>query len=379
MKVHAYSIYNRKYDNWKSEVLDKWTYDDFIAHPEYKKEWISLTSLAYHEASRTLYVGIGSFNKELLWKFDRDNKRFISCGYENVGESFDSKFHRSLELDGDTLYGGIALFHDVDKQFEAKGGRIVKYDTRTGQFEFLARPWPPAYIQSIALDKKNQIIYGFGALPEIFFKYDLKTNQSRLLAHIGNGCEFSESHNPVIDRNGCVWGTYGILRAFSYRTGSDSIRLMKYDPYKDKVTFYKHGFPRTNIQGDKGKPDTSILGPDGMIYVGTDYGVLARLNPETAEIEMLCKPCETTKRMAALAFHPNGLLYGFTGDSYDVKLFAFDTIRNKLVSCEDVFDEEARIRPVRIHHMVITNDGVIYAGENDNNDRSSFLWEVELT
>lgn len=379
MKVRHYKIYDQKFDNWNTEVLDNWVYDDFLAHPDYKKKWISLTSLAYHAKSDQVFVGIGSFSAELLWRFDRKTKQFTSCGYEQVAEPYDAKFHRSLELDGDTLYGGIALFHDIDKQFEAKGGRIVKYDILSGKFEFLARPWKPAYIQSIALDRKRQVIYGFGALPEIFFKYDLKTGESKLLAHIGNSCEFVESHNPVIDERGCVWGTYGIVRAFSYRTGPDSIRLMKYDPDADKITFFEHGLPRTNMPGDKGKPDTSILGPDGMLYIGTDYGTLARINPETAEVTALAKPCKSSKRMAALAFHPDGLLYGFTGDHYDVHLFAYDTKKEELVFCEKVFDESAQIGPDRIHHMVITGDGVIYAGENDNNDRSSYLWEVELS
>lgn len=77
---------------------------------------------------------------------------------------------------------------------------------------------PPAYIQSIALDRKRRIIYGFGAVPEVFFRYDIDTGKSRVIAHIGNAAEFCEAHNPVIDKDGNVWGTYGILRAFSYRT-----------------------------------------------------------------------------------------------------------------------------------------------------------------
>lgn len=379
MRVNHYAIYDCKVDNWKENILDKWVYDDFVADPTMGKEWISLTSLAYHKGTNQVFVGIGSFRSELLWRFDRAARTLHSCGYEKVGDRFDGKLHRSLELDGDTLYGGVALFHDIDKQFQAKGGRLVKYDIPTGKFTFLGCPWEPAYIQSIALDKKRQVIYGFGALPEIFFKHDLKTGESRLLAHIGNGCELAESHNPGIDEKGRVWGTYGILRAFSYRTGPDSIRLMRYDPDTDEVTFFPYGFPRTDMEGDKGKPDTMLLGPDGKLYVGTDYGVLARLDPETAQIEQLCKPHPDTKRMSALAFHPtNGLLYGFTGDHYDVHLFAYDTKKDELVFCKSVAAEDG-VAPVRIHHMVFSDDGVIYAGENDNNDRSSYLWEVELS
>lgn len=33
------------------------------------------------------------------------------------------------------------------------------------------------------------------------------------------------------------------------------------------MTFFDHGLPRTDDPADKSKPDTSILGPDGMIYI----------------------------------------------------------------------------------------------------------------
>ncbi len=62
--VSHYAIYDQKFDNWKSEVLDRWTYDDFVRDPQYKKKWISITSLAYHQPSDAVYLGIGSFSAE---------------------------------------------------------------------------------------------------------------------------------------------------------------------------------------------------------------------------------------------------------------------------------------------------------------------------
>ncbi len=32
--VSHYAIYDQKFDNWKSEVLDRWTYDDFVRDPQ---------------------------------------------------------------------------------------------------------------------------------------------------------------------------------------------------------------------------------------------------------------------------------------------------------------------------------------------------------
>jgi hypothetical protein len=82
--------------------------------------------------------------------------------------------------------------------------------------------------------------------------------------------------------------------------------------------------------------------------------------------------------MAGLAFHPaDGLLYGLCGEGYDVRLFRYDTKRRALVSLEDVRAEDGAA-PVRIHHMAFADDATIFAGENDNTERSSYLWEIVL-
>lgn len=378
-KAVHYAIYDETFTNWNSEVLDNWVYDDIKKDPRYAKKWISITSLAYHEPTNQVYLGIGSFSAELLWRFDPATKQIVSCGYEKVGEPYDAKFHRSLELDGDTLYAGIALFHDIDKQFVAKGGRLVKYDISSKEFTFLSRPCPPAYIQSIAMDRKRRILYGFGAVPEVFFRHDLDSGKSRVIAQIGNGAEFCEPHNPVLDADGNVWGTYGILRAFSYRTGPDSLRLFRYSPDDDKMTFFDHGLPRTEKPGDKSKPDTSILGPDGKLYIGTEAGALIRLDPATAEAKVLCCPNPESRRLPGLAFQPGtSILYGIGGEHYATKLFAYDIQKEELLFTQELVCTEDGMRPDRIHHMIFSNPNTIYAGENDNNDRSSFLWELTL-
>jgi outer membrane protein assembly factor BamB len=376
-QVGTYKIYDVKFDNWMKDVNDKWVYDDFINDESYKKYWISLTSLAHHKKSNSIYIGIGSFSNELLWKFDRETKKIESLGYEKFADKYDAKFHRSLEVDGDTIYAASALFHDVDKQFEAKGGRLVSYDITTNKFRLLAIPIDRVYIQSIALDKKSKVIYGFGASPEVFWSYDLKENKSKFIAHIGSGAEFAQAHNPVIDDDGKVWGTYGILRAFAYDVGPDSTRLFCYDPKKDSMEFFKYGLPKDDYD-DKARPDTSLNGGDGYIYFGTEAGTLARLNPKSGEVKKLCKPT-TSKRLAGLVRNEkDGLLYGACGEDYQVQLFAYDTEKEKLVDMKPIINNETRERPVRIHHMVITDDGVIYAGENDNRDRPGYLWECIL-
>lgn len=376
-KVNTYKIYDVRFDNWIKEVHDKWVYDDFINHEAYRKYWISLTSLAYHEKSGNIYIGIGSFSNELLWRFDREKGKIESLGYERFADQYDAKFHRSLEIDGDTLYAATALLHDVDKQFEAKGGRLVSYDIATNQYRLLSVPVERVYIQSIALDRVNKMIYGFGASPEVFWSYDLKKNKSKFIAHIGSGMEFAQAHNPVIDDQGRIWGTYGILRAFAYSTGPDSIRLFCYDPGNDSMEFFKYGLPKENYE-DKARPDTSYNGGDGYIYFGTEAGTLARLDPKSGEVKKLCRPA-ANRRLAGLArSKKDGLLYGTCGEGYRTELFAYDTEKEKLIGKKQIINAETGEKPVRIHHLVITDDGVIYAGENDNRDRPGYLWECIL-
>lgn len=376
-KAKHYAIYDAKLTNWAHEVHDNWVYDDFKADPRYSKEWVSVTSVVYHKRTNTVFAGIGSFEGELLWKFDRKTGKIESAGYEKIAGAYDAKFHRSLEIDGDTLYGATALFHDVDKQFEADGGRLVKYDIPTGKFEVLGVPMERIYIQSIALDRERKVIYGFGASPEVFWSFDLKTKKTKFIAYIGSGAEFAQAHCPIIDDSGCVWGTYGIIRAFAYDTGPDSIRLFKYDPSTDKMTFYKHGLIKTSYE-DKAKHDTALNIGDGYLYFGTTAGTLQRLNPKTAEVELLCRPSSKgSNRLAALAQNPvDGLLYGITGSKYNTELFCYDPVKKKLLATADIVEEKTGNRPDKIHDMVFTDDGVIYGGENDNNDRSGYLWEI---
>ena len=376
LKVRTHKIYDAHFDNWEQEVQDKWVYDDFVADPLYSKEWISVTSLAYHEKSDAVYIGIGSFSKELLWKLDRRTGKVESMGYENIGDRYDAKFHRSLEIDGDVIYAGAALFHDPDKQFVAKGGRIVRYDIETGKFEFLGLPCPRIYIQSMALDRERKMLYGFGASPEVFWKFDLNTMEGGPVAYISSGAEFIEAHNPVIDDRGRVWGTYGILRAFAYDVGPDSVRLFCYDPETDTVDFTKISLPNGK-DGSKSIPDHSMNGGDGYLYFGLTRGALMRFDPETREVKTLYENAEG-RRMAGMCIGKDGNLYLTTGEEDEiVKLVCYD-LKNETVLWEKPIETEDGERPMRIHHMISAADGTLFAGENDNHHRSGYLWEISV-
>ena len=60
-----------------------------------------------------------------------------------------------------------------------------------------------------------------------------------------------------------------------------------------------------------------------------------------------------------------------------MKLICYDTKNEKLLWEEYIVDENGE-RPMRLHHMICTPDGTLYAGENDNHLRSGYLWEMKV-
>ncbi|MFC5653299.1 hypothetical protein ACFPYJ_30135 [Paenibacillus solisilvae] len=377
LKSKAHKIVDHQFNNWENEVEGKWVYDDFLRNEHYRHGWISLTSLLSDEHNKRIYVGLGSFDTNLLYAFDRESGTFRDLNYRAAADPFDAKFHCSLEMDssGD-LYGALAQFHDVDKQFVAKGGRLVKYTPSTSTYEFLGTPVEGAYIQSIALDRNRRRIYGFTLSPEYLFEHDLTTGKSHIVMTVGNSFELCQSHNPVIDDNGYVWGTYGITRAFCYETGIDSIRLFKYNPDDGVVDFLDHGLPRIGSK-DKGTVDRAINIGDGYLYFGGVAGSFSRLDPRTGETKSYGKPCPN-KRLAGLCLGKDGNIYGVGGDNYYVTVFRFEPQSERLETLGRIFDETIQEGPVRIHTAVMTDDGTLFCGENDNNYRSSYLWEVQI-
>lgn len=377
IRSRAYKIRDTSFTDWETEVKGKWIYDDFLKRPDYIQDWISVTSLVSDDKNKVLYVGIGSFSGELLYSFDRKSKKFTNLNYQKVAKPYDAKFHCSLELDTDgNLYGATAQFHDVDKQFEAEGGRLVHYDTKGGVYQFPDTPVKGAYIQSISLDTNRRVIYGYTLSPEYFFKHDLQSGKTTILANVGNSFELCQAHNPVIDDEGKVWGTYGITRAFSYETGEDSIRFFYYNQDQDEIKFLKFGLPRLG-NGDKGQIDRAINGRDGFLYFGGVSGSFSRLDPRTGLITAYGKPCPNS-RLAGLCVDKNGYIYGAGGDSHYVTVFRFDPKTEQMTQLGRIFDETIQDSPVRIHSIAVTDEGVLYCGENDNTARSSYLWECYI-
>lgn len=383
LQVRAHKLMDTRFDNWTSEVEGRWTIADLRAHENYRDGWISFDSLAWDVDTEKLYIGLTAVSTDIFYEFDSHTCQFRSLNFRQVSDKFDVKFHRSIERDNDgKLYLATALLHDVNEQREAKGGKLLRYDPAPPAYTLLTVPVASNYIQSILLDKKNRIIYGFTYPSEQLFKYDLTTGQVQHLAFIGNGIMICQPHCAVLDTEGRLWGTWGESRAFEFDPGPVPIRIFCYDPKTDGFTWYKHGFPKTSLK-DPARVDHMLLGKDGLIYVGTVAGGFSRLDPETGAVESFDKPYEGG-RLAGLVQASNGMIYGAGNSGYDAdhngtnRLFRFDPTTLERTDLGAIWDVEAGTGATNIHMLVEGKPGTLYAGENDNIWRSSYLWECKV-
>jgi len=383
INVHARILKNRRFDNWKSEVEGRWTIEDLRSNAGYCNDWISFDSLAWDESSKKLYIGLTSINNDIFYVYEPAQERFSSLGFQAFGDKFDAKFHRSLEIgDEGIIYAATALLHDQDQQHQAAGGKLLSYNPALKTYQLIAIPVPHHYIQSIKLDRKRHIIYGFTYPAEYLFRYDLDSGKCRTLACIGNSVLLCQPHCASFDRLGRLWGTWGESRAFEDQLSKTPIRIFCYSPDTDRFTWFSHGFPKVEPD-DPARVDHMFLASDGFIYTGTVNGGFSRLNPETGQVEDLGKPYPHP-RLAGLVEGPDGLIYGAGNAGYgedgrgEARIFAFDPRTKILDDLGPIFDERIGAGAVKVHILVATEDGTLYAGENDNTLRSSYLWECHV-
>jgi len=329
---------------------------------------VAFTCMLWHPEQKVMYCGLTAADGDLLYSLDVANDEFTSMGFDRLAEKHDVKLHRSMELDDDgTVYSATACLHNERQRLEAPGGRIFRFTPSTGQIEILARPVEYDYIQTISLDRKRRIIYGFTYPVFKFFRYDIDANATRNFDYMG-----SITHISAIDDDGCIWGTWG-RRAHC---------LFKYSPDEDRITWFDHGvLPRG--QGDSvmypgaGPVDVMLNCGDGHLYVGTTTGELLRLDPRTAQLKYLGKAYPGL-RMPCLMLGNDGLLYGAGGSDGDCYFFSYDRDKERFEQLGIIQDEKSGEKCVRVHDMCQVPDGRFYIGETDVPKRTAYLWECTL-
>lgn len=383
MKVKAFAIRDQQLDDWDRRVAGRWSIEDLRADERYRDGWLSFDCLSWDSGSRKLYIGLTLISTDIFWTFDPASETFTSLNFPRVADRFDAKLHRSLERDADGSYLiATALLHDMDQQFAAPGGKLMRYRTDTDSYELLGIPIESQYIQSIVVDRQRRLVYGFTYPAEYMFVHDLTTGLTRKLAYVGNGRMISQPHNAVIDNRGRVWGTWGENRAYEYAIGEAPIRYFCYDPASEQFEWFGYGPPKTG-QGDTGALDHMLLSADGLIYVGTVAGGLSTLDPETGAVVSLGKPF-SGGRLAGLVEARDGHIYGAGNSGLDsegrgaARMFRYDRSTGRSEDLGPIFDESRDDGAVKVHMLVEGEDGILYAGENDNSYRSSYLWRCQI-
>lgn len=356
VKKHMIKPYVRKYVGTVDNIFERIDKDK-----DFKENYYSFTSLLYDKKREILFCGNTNFNNNLLHTFNLKTKQFESLGYPKFGEEFEIKIHRGLELASDgMIYGATSSLHYENKRLDAPGGKVFKYDFENKSYTTIAIPSPHDYIQTISLDEERAMIYGFTYPVFNFFAYSLIEKKV-----VYNQFMNSISHISAIDDNGGFWGTWGSKH-----------HLFRYDPVKNKVKFYNHGFPEKGgnlMYRNAGPVDCMINGADGFLYVATDLGSLYKLTPETGEVEFLGKPFPGI-RMPGMIMDDNGLIYLSGGDDNNCQLAVYDRKSKKFTNLGNIICSEDGERCFRTHDLELVGN-TVYVGETDNPIRTDYLWE----
>lgn len=378
LTIRTLKLKDRRFNNWKSEIEDRWDYDDMLADEGRRKDWISFDCLCYYEENDTVYAGLTSFDADIFWGYDRKKNAFVPTGYERVADPYDAKFHRCLLKYKGCLYGAVGLLHDIDRYWDAPGGAIVKFDPKTRAIEKIGVPVPHAYIQSIILDESRGIIYGQTFTPEKLFSFDLNTRKSKDIGPVGSGLAMGQGQNMVLDDDGNVWGAWGVTRAWQNAPGIDSFRLYRYRPDWEKIEYLKTGLP--NPDGSHGYVHVESLFnfSAGMLYASGGKGSLYRIDPSSGKAEYLFTPIsDRPSRLASMAQADNRYAYGVIGGEGRTELLRFD-IENETFDLLGELKDAGGISCWQIHDIIALPDGTLYAAENDVPDRSGYLWEIRI-
>ncbi len=403
LEVRSYPLRDVVLSGWREKIAGRWHYRDLAADPVWRHGWISFDAVTFNPGDGKVYCGLNSLDGDLLYRFDPEQAKFEGLHTQRWTDAFDSKIHRTLLLNpqDDNFYFATSLLHDADQQHEASGGKLVRYDWKQDRYDILGIPAPHLYVQSIAMDYSRGIIYGFTYPAEMVFRHDVGTGRTRILGYVGNAIMFAQPHNAVVDRHGWLWGTYAETRAWDETPGPTPIRLFKYHPEEDRFHWLDHGLARkvereqlcpdpptllkampdmteSRHKQDYGFCDSMVYDGGRYIYAGSVAGVLSRIDIETNRVEKIANVMESG-RLPALIFGPDGYLYGGGGMKSRTALCRLDPRTHQLELWNDLVDSRSGTRPARIHELCVATDGTIFLAENDNHERSSYLWSARLS
>ncbi|MFH1616664.1 MAG: hypothetical protein ABIG61_16470 [Planctomycetota bacterium] len=380
LKVRSFKLKDRDFGNqWFDKIEDHWDYEDFIEDESWRKQWISFDCLCYVPQVNTVYAGITSFDENnIFWGWDISNEQWVSTGYERIAKPFDAKFHRSLVYHKGHLWAAVAQLHNIDKYGEAPGSPIIRYNPGNNDIERSPAVLPRHYIQAIALDPEREIIYGITLSPEKLISYDINSGETKDIGPTGSAIDLAQGENIELDDEGNVWGGWTVMRAWQSSAGVDKNRLFRYSPKTGKIEYLKTGLPHPDGSYGYVKYEGLFNLGTGCLYASGGNGSIYRIDTKTGRAEYLFTPIEKRRsRLAAMTLTKDGFAYGVTGRDGKCELLRFDPGTEKYKLLGDIVDEQGTAC-WQVHHIIALPDGTLYAGENDNPYRSSYLWEIRL-
>jgi hypothetical protein len=234
-------------------------------------------------------------------------------------------------------------------------------------------------VQSLVLDAQATTLYLLCFAPEYLARYDLPTGSARTLGLLGSGYGgMAQGENIVLDDQGCVWSGWSLTRAWQDGPGPDACRLCKYDPRQDRVVFFQRGLPWPDGQPGYAKAEGLFNLGDGWIYASGANGSLYRVDPSDGAAQYLFTPtADRPSRLSSLAVTADGVAYGVTGRAGGCELMRVYYKEGTYEKLGKIVDDEGAAM-FQCHDIVAAPDGVLYACENDNPHRSSYLWEITL-
>ena len=351
----------RPYDRKQTGRVDD-AFSQLFEQQDFKDGYFAFTSLKFRPQDGLLYCGNTNFGNDLLRSFNLETKEFKSLHYQDFGEKFEVKIHRGLELGNDGLfYGATSCLHGPEKRLVAPGGKVFRYDPEKAEYKLLCIPKEHDYIQTISLDPEREMIYGFTYPVFEFFAYSIRENKVVYQQFMD-----SISHISAIDDHGGYWGTW-----------SHRHNLFRYNPERNKIEFFAHGFPEKGgnlMYRNAGPIDCMINGQDGFMYVATDLGSLYKLDPMSAEVDFLGKPFPFP-RLPGLVLGNDGLLYMSGGDDNNCQIAVYDRNKRSFSVLGAVANEQDKC--FRTHDIEIVGSK-IYVGETDHPWRTDYLWECTI-
>ena len=189
----------------------------------------------------------------------------------------------------------------------------------------------------------------------------------------------TQGENIAFDDDGNVWCNWSLTRAWQDAPGPDAVRLAKYVPAEERMHYFQHGLPPASGTADGfARPEAWFNLGDGMMYASGANGSLYRVDRDTGEASISSRPiADRPSRLASLAAVDDETAYGIVGREGRCELLRIHFREGRYELLGEIKDEDGQ-RMYQCHDIVATQDGVLFACENDNPYRSSFLWEITL-